>query len=127
MTTPAPAHLRIGDAERLQTSVVLQDAAAAGRLTLDELDERLAAATAARTAPELAVLVADLPVPAPATDRGERLLRVAAVLAVALLVWALTSVLWVRTGVPVGWPLWILLVVVLRRSRGWGRSPGRGR
>ena len=54
----------------MHTAVALQDAAAAGRLTLDELDERLAVAAAARTAPELAALVADLPAPVPTPDRG---------------------------------------------------------
>jgi len=114
---PARPVLRIGDAERLQTSVVLQDAAAAGRLTLDELDERLAVAAGARTAPELGALVADLPAPPRRVDRPARLRRTAPLLLALLLVSVLTTVAWVATGVPVGWPLLVVLLVVWRRSR----------
>jgi hypothetical protein len=117
VVAPLERHvLRIGDAERLQTSVVLQDAATAGRLTLDELDERLAAVNAARTASELAGLVADLPVPEPPADRRAELRRTASFAVALLLLSVLTTVAWVRTGVPVGWPLWIVLLVLWRRS-----------
>jgi hypothetical protein len=42
---------------------MLRVAAGEGRLTVDELDERLGAALTARTIPELAALTADLPEP----------------------------------------------------------------
>jgi hypothetical protein len=54
---PAP---RIGHAEREETAERLREAAGLGRIDLDELDERLERAYAARTQPELDALVADL-------------------------------------------------------------------
>jgi hypothetical protein len=64
---PAPARVsaaqvRVGDAERQDAATQLQAHFAAGRLTWDELDERLAQAWAARTAGELSALFVDLPV-----------------------------------------------------------------
>jgi hypothetical protein len=58
--------LRASDAERERTVQQLRDHQLAGRLTVDELDERSARAYAARTRGELAALTADLP-PVPAT------------------------------------------------------------
>lgn len=60
--TVDPARLlRIGDAEREQVALALRDAAGDGRLTMEELDERLEAAYGARTYADVAPLVADLP------------------------------------------------------------------
>lgn len=69
MPDPRPA-LRIGHAERDRTAELLREAAGLGRIGLDELDERLGRAYAARTQPELDTLVADLvpAAPVPATD-----------------------------------------------------------
>ena len=53
--------LRASDSEREETVAQLRDAAAAGRLTVDELDERTAAAYAALTVGELTALLSDLP------------------------------------------------------------------
>ena len=61
---PAP---RIGHAERDRTAEQLREAAALGRIDLDELDERLGQAFAAKTQPELDALVADLRPAAPRT------------------------------------------------------------
>jgi hypothetical protein len=52
--------LRASDAERERTADQLRHAAGEGRLTVEELDERLEAAYAARTRGELAALVADV-------------------------------------------------------------------
>jgi len=56
---PAP-DLRASDAEREQAVEILSRAVADGRLSVDELDERLASAYAMRTRRELAVLIADV-------------------------------------------------------------------
>lgn len=56
-----PRQLRISDADRHQVAEVLRDAAGAGRLDLEELDERLAAAYAARTYADLEPITVDLP------------------------------------------------------------------
>jgi len=61
----AAPELRASDADRDRVVDVLRDAAADGRLTVDEFDERMAAALSSRTLRELAALTADLG-PAPA-------------------------------------------------------------
>ncbi|MFW5416705.1 DUF1707 and DUF2154 domain-containing protein [Nocardiopsis sp. CNT-189] len=53
--------MRASDADRERVAGVLREAAAAGRITLEELQERLDAAFAARTYDDLAPLTADLP------------------------------------------------------------------
>jgi Domain of unknown function (DUF1707) len=61
----SPPDLRASDAEREEAVARLRDHAAAGRLTVEELDERCAGAYASRTVGELAALFADLPAPEP--------------------------------------------------------------
>jgi hypothetical protein len=61
----APA-LLASDDERERSVATLRDAVVEGRLTLEEFSERVGAAQLARTQPELAALLADLPVSAPA-------------------------------------------------------------
>jgi uncharacterized protein DUF1707 len=53
--------LRIGDAERDATIAKLREHFAAGRLTLDELTERIDGALAAKTQAQIDALIADLP------------------------------------------------------------------
>src|SRR3984893_8105361 len=62
------AELRVGDADRQGVVVELQRHFVDGRLTSDELDERVAQALAARTFGDLAVPMADLPVLASPTQ-----------------------------------------------------------
>lgn len=56
-----PDQLRISDQERHAVAEVLRDAAGEGRITLEELEERLEATYAARTYADLVPLTADLP------------------------------------------------------------------
>ena len=109
MTDPT---LRASDAEREQHAQLLREHAAQGRLTVDELEERLDRVYAARTAGELAPVVADLPVPRrPRPKQPRRSWReteVAAFLAVNLVL----IVIWAATGAGYFWPIWPLL--------GWG-------
>lgn len=56
-----PSRLRISDDDRHRVAEVLRTAAGEGRLDLDELDERLGAAYAAKTYADLVPLTADLP------------------------------------------------------------------
>ena len=75
-----PALLRVSDADRHKVAEILRQAAGEGRLDLDELDERLESAYAAKTYADLVPITADLPVrgneqlPSPgphqATDRA---------------------------------------------------------
>ena len=62
----APAQ-RASDADRDIAADILCAAVGDGRLTLDELDDRLGAALSARTMTELAALIADLPGRPPAS------------------------------------------------------------
>jgi hypothetical protein len=71
---PEPRNLRASDADRERVANVLREAAGDGRLTMDELDERLDAVYAAKTYAELEPITHDLPdsgatyVPPPATS-----------------------------------------------------------
>jgi Domain of unknown function (DUF1707)/2TM domain len=112
---PAEPGLRVGDAERGQTIDQLADHHAAGRLTLQEFEDRMASAWTARTAADLAVLVRDLPAPAP--PRGSDRLPASrprldphtrTYLAVIALLW----LIWLVTGAGYPWPVWPML--------GWG-------
>jgi hypothetical protein len=72
---PPGGSLRASDADRERVAEILREAAGDGRLTLDELDERLDAVYQAKTYAELEPVTRDLPhsgaghlpVPAPAT------------------------------------------------------------
>ncbi|MGA3154011.1 MAG: DUF1707 domain-containing protein [Streptosporangiaceae bacterium] len=59
---PADARsLRVSDADRERVADVLRDAAGQGRITFDELDERLGVAYAAKTYADLEAVTSDLP------------------------------------------------------------------
>jgi len=124
---------RVGDADRNRVADLLKEAHAAGYLTLEEVDERLGAALAARTRGELDRLVADLPPewraaqgPRPAAPPARRrpapppelawLLPLAVVVAAVLML-----VLVTRGGFfffP--WPLlWIFFIFGRRGRPGW--------
>ena len=126
--TPLPEPtLRASDAEREHHAELLREHAAQGRLTVDELDERLDRVYAARTHGELRPVVADLPSPethgelrpvvadlpspeAPRNARRRPSMRpeVVAYVAVNLML----IVIWAATGAGYFWPIWPLL--------GWG-------
>jgi uncharacterized membrane protein len=57
--------MRVSDADRDRVASALREHFAAGRLTPDELDERVSAALNAKTAGELRRVMADLPGPGP--------------------------------------------------------------
>jgi hypothetical protein len=61
--------MRVSDAEREAVTARLRDNYAEGRLTQDELDERVSAALHAKTFGDLRGLTTDLPGPAPAPSR----------------------------------------------------------
>lgn len=76
---------RASDADRERTGLHLRDAAADGRLTIDELDERLELAYTARTMADLDRLTRDLGTLAPASAPGPRRRRLVAVMSGAAL------------------------------------------
>jgi hypothetical protein len=143
LTTPTPpVPVRASDAEREAVAARLRAAAADGRLTLDELDERQTAAYAARTRDELTPLTADLPEP-PATPRGDprpdgpgpmtgqarRWFAVHAG-AVALLAGFLVTA-WALGPAPFFWPVWPLfwlsLSLVVHHRFARRDAPGQSR
>jgi hypothetical protein len=63
---PDPSQLRVSDADRHKVAEILREAAAEGRIDIDELDERLESTYAAKTYGDLVPITSDLPVP-----RGE--------------------------------------------------------
>jgi DNA-binding PadR family transcriptional regulator len=110
--------IRTSDADRERATARLRDHFAEGRLTREELDERITAALNARTAGDLRRVMADLPEPAQVPQqartlpsavlhpvlrrRGPRMLPLAAL--------ALLGVLLISGG---GWPLLAFFLCVL--------------
>ncbi|MEE1926889.1 DUF1707 domain-containing protein [Streptomyces sp. TRM 70351] len=70
-----PAELRASHDDREAVVERLRDAAAEGRIGLDELDARLEQALTSRTYAELAVLTADLPRPSPPESQPPLVLK----------------------------------------------------
>ncbi|WP_393916233.1 DUF1707 SHOCT-like domain-containing protein [Halostreptopolyspora alba] len=64
----ASRRMRISDADRDRVASILREAAAEGRITLEELEERLELGYRARTYADLEPLTADLPVQRSATS-----------------------------------------------------------
>src|SRR5215831_8839886 len=62
-------HIRVSDADRERVTARLRENFAEGRLTPDELDERVSAALNAKTFGDLRPLMADLPGAVPAPPR----------------------------------------------------------
>jgi hypothetical protein len=103
--TVVPADdLRASDAERERVVDHLRTHAGEGRLTVEDLDERLGRAYAATTRAELAALTADLPQPRrPRPDAraefGEHLRTYLGIMALLVVIWALS-------GMGYFWPVW---------------------
>jgi hypothetical protein len=108
MSNSTPS-VRIGDHERSEAAERLSAHAAAGRLGIDELEQRLERVDAAVFARDLDALEVDLPAPARARPREWRPPR--ALLACLLVAAAAT----VAVGHPVV-PLFLLAVLLWRRG-----------
>jgi hypothetical protein len=130
------SELRASDEERERAAALLRDHCAEGRLTAEELDERLEVAYRARTLGELDELLHDLPgavVPAPPA-RTPVAWRRARTRGVVLALAAVLAVLAVATDGHTAWLFWPLAFIWLRR--GWcarrrgpwqqGRTPTPG-
>jgi hypothetical protein len=104
--------IRVGDVERDAAAAELGDHYAAGRLTIDELHDRLGLVLSARTRADLTHVLADLPTirrparppaaasPPPREEPADHAGRLAAValLMVAILIWLFTVALFTRHG-----------------------------
>jgi uncharacterized protein DUF1707/2TM domain-containing protein len=109
------ADLRAADADRERAADRLRNAAAEGRLSAAELEDRVEAALGAQTYAELEALLADLPAPAPAPrtppsrqGRSKRRRELRPFVATSILLVAI----WALTGAGYFWPVWPIL--------GWG-------
>lgn len=144
MSEVEPGSVRAGHADREQVVARLNTAFAEGRLDVGELDERVAAAYAAKTLGELVPLTADLPAPhraAPGTparreaaavparaEASGRWVPVGAMVGVFLinvLIWGVIAL--AGSDAPYFWPVWLLIplgLAVLASALG---GPGRGR
>jgi Domain of unknown function (DUF1707)/2TM domain len=115
LPAPADPRLRVGDAERTQVIDQLADHHAAGRLSLPEFEERMAAAWTAQTGADLEPLTRDLPAPRP-PDRPRRppaaRPRLDDQTRTYLAVMALLWLIWLLSGAGYPWPIWPTL--------GWG-------
>ncbi len=129
-----PGGLRISDEQRERAAVDIREHFAAGRLTDDELSERLHAVYAAKTEPELGQILADLPkLPATkaqqraelAARRSELQRRLIQQSGGGIALFALCSVIWVTSGASGQfWPVWVLLVVLIPLIRNAWRLYG---
>jgi hypothetical protein len=129
--------LRVSDDDRERVAREIREHFAAGRLSEDELDERVAAAYAARTEADLEAIRADLPrLPAtPAELRAAHVERRAQLrrqlfqqAGGALVPFGICVVIWLASGASgFFWPIWIALFGVIPLVRnGWrlyGPSP----
>lgn len=120
--------LRVSQAERDEVVAVLAGHFADGRLTVEEYEERVEAALAARTGRDLEPLLADLPAADPpsraarARSRRAPEARRPPVIPARLLAVAAVVVLAIATG---PWALWLLWpALVLTGGCGFGRRHG---
>ncbi|MEU6564686.1 DUF1707 SHOCT-like domain-containing protein [Nocardia nova] len=122
-----PPTVRIGTAERERAAAALGDHFAAGRLDVDEYDERVRRAYTAKTSGDLAVLFEDLPRPQPAPPAAPPVRRrpqpwiPAAVLAAIVL-----GVVVVATTHMVPFFIFPVLFFLFIRTRGRFGPPGYG-
>jgi hypothetical protein len=109
MTTPTPSQgVRVGDRERTAVADRLAAHAAAGRLTVEELEQRVERAHAATHTTQLDTLLADLP------ERRRAPARPAPYLAAALVAAVLATVaLSLAAGHPIP-PVFLLVLLVWR-------------
>ncbi|MBV9279603.1 MAG: DUF1707 domain-containing protein [Chloroflexi bacterium] len=115
------AALRASDADREQTAALLREHFSQGRLTIDEFQERLEQAYAARTFGDLDSLTLDLPaaplsparVAAPPGRGPARWDQQRRLLIRYLLISLFFIVVWALTGSSYFWPIWIILIMGL--------------
>lgn len=125
-----PSSLRVSDQDREEAARQIREHYAAGRLTEDELNERLEAVYGARTEGELGRTLVDLPA-LPATRsaelaemrkrRNELQRRLLQQSGGALMPFVICTAIWVNSGAnSTFWPAFVLIVVLIPLLRnGW--------
>jgi len=139
-------NLRASDSDREAVAQQLRDHYAAGRITLDEFDERTTTTYAAKTFGDLDGLLADLPVaevvpiaarvPAPSaasdSDRVDRFRAAVAPFSSWIVVALVMNLIWLGSPGPAGhahagyWPIWVIgpwgVMMVMRWLNGGSRQ-----
>jgi len=127
--SPVGRAMRASDRDREAVVALLGEHTAAGRLTLAEFEERVGAATAARTLADLDRLLVDLPVAPPprhpvASDRRhERWRPWLSTAVLCIVIWAATSLL--AREVIYFWPFWVIVPWGVVLIAGGRSVPGR--
>ncbi len=111
---PSGPALRAADDDRRRVAALLGEHLAAGRLTLAEYEERVAAAFAAVTLGDLQLLLRDLPELTGSAAPGDsphlfatgKWLSWAVTAVISLVIWAAASVVAGRPGN--FWPIWVI-------------------
>jgi Domain of unknown function (DUF1707) len=125
--SPSGPGVRASDADRERLVDELNEHAVAGRISTDELEERLTATYAARTTAELDALRRDLPVTprqaalTHAQRRSHLTRRMIQEAGGSLGAFIVATIIWAASGAHGQfWPVWILIVVVMAFARtGW--------
>lgn len=124
------AGLRVSDEQRERAAQELRDHFAAGRLSEDELSERVQQVYQAQTEDQLRALRADLPV-LPATPqqrraelvahRGELQRRLLQQTGGGMGLFVVCTLIWITSGASGQfWPIWVAIVVLIPLLRnGW--------
>jgi hypothetical protein len=116
---PSESSLRASDADRERVVESLREHYAAGRLSDEELSERVETVYGVRTMSELQALTADLPsppAPGPGHRRGALEESVRTHLAIYVAVNVMLIGIWAASGGGYFWPIWPML--------GWGIGVG---
>ncbi|HEY2260124.1 MAG TPA: DUF1707 domain-containing protein [Solirubrobacteraceae bacterium] len=121
------ADLRASDEDRERVATALREHAVAGRISTEELEERLQTAYAAQTTAELNAVRRDLPVSprelaqAHAARRSQLTRRVIQETGGSFALFVGCSAIWLAAGATGQfWPVWILLLFVISLVRnGW--------
>lgn len=124
---PRSPGLRASDEDREQLIAELNEHAVAGRLTTEELEERLRAAYTARTTGELDALRRDLPptsgqmARAHAARRAQLTRRLIQQTGGSMTAFVICAAIWLVSGAHGQfWPAWVLIAVVATVVRsGW--------
>jgi hypothetical protein len=123
-----PGQLRVSDADRERVADELREHFAAGRITPDELSERLEAVYAAKTSGQLADQRMDLPdlhpqpvtpgMPPARTRREVARRRIYQDAGRVVLINVLCVAIWFATGADGSfWPIWVMLVSAFRLAQ----------
>jgi hypothetical protein len=134
MSGPEDGHVRVSDQERERVAAQLREHFAAGRLSDDELGDRLAAVYGAKTKAELREVSSDLP-QLPATPSEQRVelaarrrrlsRRLVQQSGAGFCTFLVCVAIWASSGGDGQfWPIWVLLIVLVPLVRGAWRLFG---